>query len=47
MEVRSKLSLAQQTSISSALDHLGVEVGEGPVGLKVQLAYGMFDTRGR
>ena len=36
-----------QMAVSDALGQLGIETAEGPVGLRVQLAYGMFDTRGR
>lgn len=41
------LSIPQQQQISEAIDNIGIRLGKGSLGLRVRMAYGMFDTRGR
>ncbi|CAL8461942.1 g1473 [Coccomyxa elongata] len=41
------LSIPQQQQISVAIDNIGIRLGKGSLGLRVRMAYGMFDTRGR
>ena len=46
-QVVGALSGPQQLAVSQALDDTGVRLGPGPLSLRVRMAYGMFDTRGR
>ena len=46
-QVVGALSGPQQLAVSQALDDMGVRLGPGPLSLRVRMAYGMFDTRGR
>ena len=46
-QVVGALSGPQQLAVSQALDDTGVRLGPGPLALRVRMAYGMFDTRGR
>ena len=46
MGVRSALSPRQQAEIAARLHDIGIRTADGPVGLRAQMAYGMFDTRG-
>lgn len=32
---------------AQGMEEIGIKLGEGPLGLRVRMAYGMFDTRGR
>ena len=47
LHVTHKLTRPQQQAVADALQRLGVETAEGPLDLKVRLAYGMLDSRGR
>ena len=47
LRVVEALSLEQQLAVSQGMDEIGVRLGPGTLGLRVRMAYGMFDTRGR
>ena len=47
LRVVEALSLEQQLAVSQGLDEIGVRLGPGTLGLRVRMAFGMFDTRGR
>lgn len=47
LKVVEALDVTQQQLIAGGMDAIGIRLGEGPLGLRVRMAYGMFDTRGR
>ncbi|CAK0783630.1 hypothetical protein CVIRNUC_006829 [Coccomyxa viridis] len=47
LDVVKALEPAQQQAVSQGLQDIGIRLGEGELGLRVRMAYGMFDTRGR
>jgi hypothetical protein len=47
LRVVEALDVAQQQMVSSSMDAIGIRLGKGSLGLRVRMAYGMFDTRGR
>jgi hypothetical protein len=47
LDVVQALSVEQQLAVSQGLDEIGIRLGPGSLGLRVRMAFGMFDTRGR